>query len=137
MSNTIERLAETLKSHGLSLTRPRKRVFETLNGQEPLPLSAMVDACPDIDRASVYRTLDVFERLGIIRKIPIGWNYRYELTDSFSHHHHHAVCLRCGTLLALPDSPALESALQHLATKQDFKVVDHEIELRGYCSNCR
>ena len=67
MNEAIEALRETLKSNGSSLTAPREAVFLTLLDQEPQTLSDIAKRLTGkVDRASVYRTIDLFEKLGII-----------------------------------------------------------------------
>lgn len=36
-----------------------------------------------LDRASLYRIITVFERIGIVRRINIGWKYKIELSVGF------------------------------------------------------
>jgi Fe2+ or Zn2+ uptake regulation protein len=88
--NSLEIFEKTLREARLSLTKPRRAVFEALQHHKSLTMSELVAACPDIDRASVYRTAEVFERLGVVARIPTGWKYRLELGEAFHEHHHHA-----------------------------------------------
>lgn len=94
-------------------------------------------ACPTVDRASIYRTVALFEKLGIVQRLQIGWKYKLELTDSFIHHHHHLSCSQCGKIVALPENADLEAALLALATSRGFSAQDHQLEIRGLCGDCR
>ena len=133
----IERFAQTLKKSHRSMTKPRQRVFEELAKRGPLTTTALAAHChPDVDRATVYRTVDLFERLGIVNRIWQGFKSQVELSEIFTPHHHHAVCQNCGKSIEIV-SPELEAMLSHLAKQHDFLTVGHVIELTGYCRRCQ
>jgi Fe2+ or Zn2+ uptake regulation protein len=133
----LEQLAKALKQHGQSLTVPRRTVFKALQGQEPLTMHELVRLAGSVDRASVYRTVALFEQLGIIERLQTGWKYKLELSDDYHEHHHHATCLLCGTSLVVPEDTAIEHHLQHLARSLGFQLERHQLELQGYCEKCQ
>lgn len=132
----LEQLKNTLKDKGFSLTTARKTVFMALQGSEPLTMHELVLACPAIDRSSVYRTVMLFERIGVIQRLQLGWKHKIELSDSFQHHHHHLSCIICGRTTALAEDDALEQRLKHLATAYGFRMHGHQLEIQGLCHNC-
>lgn len=138
MTDPIIQLADSLKKAGQSLTNPRKVVFEALQNQEPQTMHRLIEAVGDqIDRASVYRTIALYERLGIVQRLQIGWKYKLELSDDFHHHHHHLTCLKCGRVIALVEDNELESKLIRLADNHKFDMQGHQLEIRGLCAECR
>lgn len=138
MSDTNDQLSKVLRAHGQSITRARQTVFAALQGQEPQSMRALVAACADqIDRASVYRTIALFERIGVVRRIHIGWKDKLELADAFHHHHHHLSCTSCGTIIPLSEDAALEERLRNLAEQHNFSIQDHQIEIQGLCQQCQ
>lgn len=131
-------LQHYLREHGYSMTRPRYVVFEVLENKEAMTMAELVENCQGrLDRATVYRTVTLFEELDIIVRVQIGWKYRLELSDRFSHHHHHLTCNTCGRVLSLTEDVELESRLHALAQLYHFKPSDHQIEIRGLCRNCQ
>lgn len=126
-----------LRANKLSLTKPRQTVFDALQHHKGLTMAELVAACPGVDRASVYRTSEVFENLHIIVRIPTGWKYRLELGEAFHEHHHHATCSSCGASIALPEDSALEKRLHQLAQRRNFTLITHQIELTGTCESCQ
>lgn len=101
-------------------------------------MQKVVQACfGKADRASVYRTIALFEQLGIVQRLQIGWKYKLELSDDFHQHHHHLTCLQCGAIRPLNEDPRLEKRLALLAEAQDFLMVNHQLEIQGVCKNCR
>jgi len=134
--NPKERLTKHLRDHGYSVTPPRLSVFDVLQHQEPFSMNDIVARCPDVDRASVYRTIDLFEQLGIVQRLQTGWKHKFELSDEFHAHHHHFTCLNCGRTFVLPEDPVVEKHLQRLADEAGFRLERHQLELSGTCPDC-
>ena len=93
-------------------------------------------AMPRMDRASVYRTVALFERIGIVQRINIGWKYKLELSDAFTEHHHHLTCLQCKRVIQI-NTHAIELFIKDLTRSHHFKPVDHQIEVQGICEACQ
>ncbi|MGH7195487.1 MAG: Fur family transcriptional regulator [Candidatus Saccharimonadales bacterium] len=138
MTEPVDKLRITLRENGYSLTAPRQIVFAALQNQEPQTIRQLVTACSSqIDRASVYRTFQLFEKLNIVQRLQIGWKYKIELSDEFSRHHHHLSCLVCGAVVPFKQDEILEKRLYKLSKIQGFKPQDHQLEIRGVCQNCQ
>lgn len=138
MIEPLEQFENTLKSHGHSVTATRRLVFRALQNQEPQSMRELLLACGEqVDRASVYRTIALFEQLGIVKRLQIGWKYKLELSDSFHHHHHHLTCLECGIVTPLPEDSELEGRLAKLARHNGFLMREHQLEIQGLCASCQ
>lgn len=134
MNNDMTKL---LSQHKLRVTEPRKALFETLkNATKPLSRVELAVANPGIDKVSVYRTIEIFMRLGIVESIHHGWKLRYELATPFRHHHHHLFCTQCGVIEEI-QSERLEQIICILADQQAFKVIGHIFEITGLCNKCQ
>jgi Fur family transcriptional regulator, ferric uptake regulator len=137
MTEPIEQLGTMLGTWAYSLTKTRRAVFAALQDKEPQTMQEVVAACRgQADRASVYRTIKLFEKLGIVQRLQIGWKYKLELSDRFHNHHHHLTCLKCGRLLPLPADEILEQRLRLLADRQNFRMQGHQLEIQGLCAAC-
>jgi Fur family transcriptional regulator, ferric uptake regulator len=136
MSSPKETFNLILKQQHQSVTKPRVAVFEALLGQEPMSMHELVERVGDVDRASVYRAIDLFEKLGIVQRLNTGWKYKIELTDAFTEHHHHLTCTNCGRTIALNEAH-LERFIEDIASKHDFVVTAHQIEIQGLCPVCQ
>jgi Fur family ferric uptake transcriptional regulator len=136
MSTAKDTFCALLKTAGYSLTQARLTVFGALEGQEPLSMHQLVERVDSIDRASVYRAIELFERLGIVQRLNTGWKYKIELTDKFSAHHHHVTCTHCGKTVALEESE-LETSIDVLARRHGFIPEAHQIEIQGICQSCQ
>lgn len=138
MSNSLGALQTTLKRHHKSVTSSRCLIFEALQGKEPQSINHLIQMCEaQVDRASIYRTISLFEKLGIVQRLPIGWKYKLELSDEFNDHHHHITCSQCGCIVSIPEDTELEARLETIVNQLGFKSQLHQIEVRGLCANCQ
>lgn len=125
-----------LKQNGHSITSARVAVFDALVGCESININALVKRVGQIDRASVYRAVDLFEQLGVVQRLHTGWKYKIELTDRFAEHHHHLTCTNCGKTISMNEQE-LELLISKLARDYDFTPTAHQIEIQGLCRDCR
>jgi Fur family transcriptional regulator, ferric uptake regulator len=132
----------TLERDGYRLSAPRSAVVETL-----ADLGCSVTAKEIADRlqqrgtdvgvASIYRTLDLLDRLRLARRVDAGEGVaRYEPIDPSGDHHHHLVCERCGEVTAFEDGE-LERAIESLCDRVEYAIAAHDVTLRGECPACR
>ncbi len=129
---------KTLKQAGYSVTEPRRLVFEILfTDNKPYSMNELGQKIKGkVDRASLYRTTRLFEELGIVRRVTIGWKHKFELSEHFSSHHHHMHCKVCGKTIDIKEPPQLENYIQAVAYKHGFKVTSHSFEIEGTCKDC-
>lgn len=136
MASPQEVFREILKNSGYSVTEARMAVFKALVGQEPMSMHSLVALAETADRASVYRAVDLFEKLGIVQRLNTGWKYKIELTDRFNDHHHHISCTVCGKTVAMNEQQ-LEQFIETLAREHGFTLESHQIEIQGVCKECQ
>lgn len=136
MVSKIHIFKSILKSRSFSVTKARQQVYETLSRNGAISISTLVKLTT-VDRSSIYRTVYLFEQLGIVHRVYAGWKYTIELSDLFDNHHHHASCTRCGKVMSLTDDHDLENAIEKLSKKYNFKVTKHQVELSGFCDTCQ
>jgi Fur family ferric uptake transcriptional regulator len=132
----IDKLQTSLMQGGYKVTTPRKRVYTVLaNSSEPLSNSAVIDRAKGVDRVSVYRTLELFESLGITHRTWNGFKSTVELSDRFSPHHHHFTCTTCGKIATFK-SKEIENALHVFEKDTGRTIAYHVVELNGLCEMC-
>jgi Fur family transcriptional regulator, ferric uptake regulator len=120
----------------LRLTNPRRAVFNTLyTSKHPMMIGEIIKICPNTDRVSIYRTLELFIKLSIAEVVPMGWKQRYELTSPFRPHHHHLYCTNCGALTDI-HSQKLELLVAAVAKEYEFTPIEHKFEISGICKKC-
>lgn len=132
-----ETLKAILKKNRSSLTIPRRAVFDLLWKQGPQSMQVLTQrGRGKVDRATIYRTIELFERLGIVNRLNIGWKYKVELSDIFAEHHHHFHCTNCSATFPLPGNPMLETMIDSAAGKAGYSPRGHQLEIYGLCPNC-
>jgi Fur family ferric uptake transcriptional regulator len=136
MTSVKDSFRSLLKEQGYSVTRARLVTFEALLGQEPLSMHQLIMRVAGVDRASIYRTVDLLERLGIVQRLNTGWKYKLELTDKLADHHHHLTCTQCGQTIAMSEQE-LEHFIESIACRHGFAPTAHQVEIQGLCAQCR
>lgn len=137
------------RGSGSRWTAPREAILNLLS-KTSKHLSAkeiyqsLLRIYPGIGLTTVYRTLDILEKMGYLNKIPLGTGEnKYELiTNSEEKHHHHLICTQCGKVIDYTDFVDEEIELikkteQRLKKKHDFKITDHNFEFYGICKQCQ
>ncbi|KMT21307.1 Fur family transcriptional regulator [Clostridium cylindrosporum] len=136
-------LKEQMKTQGYKLTPQRRAVLDVVVENEGKHLSTeevydivKID-CPEIGLATVYRTLQLLEKIGVICKLNFDDGCsRYELVHSNeTHQHHHLICNICGSVEEVEDV-LLESLENKVETKYDFKITNHDVKFYGICTKC-
>ncbi|MFO0971441.1 MAG: Fur family transcriptional regulator [Candidatus Saccharimonadales bacterium] len=130
-----EEIKSLLKQQGFSATKTRLAILRALLATQPATMQELITSLPQIDRATVYRTIDLFVDLNIAKKVSTGFKYRIELGESFQEHHHHLTCLRCSSVIDV-HTPEIEYAIEQTAANNGFRPLRHDLEITGYCSNC-
>jgi len=137
------RLQSQLAGRGIRLTAPRRAilsVIETatkhLDASQILRKARTVDA--SVNRSTVYRTLDLLKRQGLIDELDLmhlnGEGHYYE--RRFGPDHIHMACLRCGKIAEFV-SKTFESLKKQLQRDCRFHIVVARLEVGGYCPACR
>src|SRR4030088_1303482 len=86
-----------------------------------------------IGRATVYRALEVLERLGVLTRVHLGACHAFPVCDEG--HHHHLLCSSCQAVVPV-DASAIEQEIQNLASRLQFRVETHTLEFAGRCADC-
>ena len=137
----INRFKRALKQESLRLTSQRLAVLGDILGSEKhrecddIFLSLRNKGIP-VSRATIYRTLDILEKVGFVRKMDIGeGRFRYENRLAQSHHDH-LICQECGRIIEFVDR-GIERQQERLSREYDFRLIRHIHQLFGICRACR
>ncbi|MDR3125939.1 MAG: transcriptional repressor [Candidatus Nomurabacteria bacterium] len=136
-SNLIIKFETILRRNRQRLTAPKRQIFDyLLTTNQPVSAVSIAKNNPNINSSTIYRILNRFVTLKIIKIVPQGFKIRYELGDGFNQHHHHLTCENCGRAVAF-DSPELEHLIKKISLNLNMKPTKHHIELYGLCSACQ
>jgi Fur family transcriptional regulator, ferric uptake regulator len=143
-------IQQRLVEEGLRITEARKVILSILNKTlEHLSAEDIYFIVrginPSIGFATVYRTLDLLTRIGIIQKFDFGdGKARYELIEGMAKktHHHHLICTKCRKIIDYTDFIDEERELikkteESLTKKYRFEIKSHIIHFYGLCEDCK
>ena len=132
---------QRLRDAGYKLTTARLTILSILEEGGGHMTSAevleKVDAiAPEIGRASVFRALDLFTRLSIIRPTYINDSSTPTYVLMPGGHHHHIICTNCDRIIEF-DNCHLEGVERELERQFDVQITGHLLEFYGLCANCQ
>jgi Fur family ferric uptake transcriptional regulator/Fur family peroxide stress response transcriptional regulator len=140
MIETIDaRVAVALRAGGHRVTSQRLVLYRALSelarhssAEEIARVAAA--RLPGLSLPTVYATLELFEDLGLVRRVDAGGPAA--LFDPRTEPHAHFACRRCGAVLDL--DAALDAAPARAAAAAAGAEADHvDVVLRGRCAACR
>ncbi len=123
-----------LKACGLRSSKTKRALFTVLSeASEPISSTQIIKKIKDSHFVSIYRGLDALVRAGIVKQVPIGLKYKYELSDDFKPHHHHVTCEQCGMSVSI-DDPAVEALMEKVTRSVGMRPTKHHFEAYGVCN---
>lgn len=135
----IDEFIQKCKTNALSVTPQRLAIYKALINDKSHPnpetvYNTIKPEFPTISLATVYKTLETFEKHHIISVVtPLHETVRY---DAETDHHHHIVCVNCKKVIDIND-PELENIKIPEIVKMGNKVLDYQIQFNVLCSECR
>ncbi len=139
----IEEIKLYLKSKGYKLTAQRECILGIIieNKDKHLTVDEIYKYVYEKNRtigiATVYRTILLFEELGVISKLIFDDRIiRYELSSLDEEHtHHHLICVKCNKIMEVKED-LLEELEKQVEDKYEFKILDHNLKILGICNKC-
>lgn len=129
---------KVLREGSYKVTGPRVAVLQVLQSAK-IPLSAydIEERIPEnipINVVTIYRVLDIFEKLGIVHKIHTKEGYVRCDFENDKGCHYFAVCDKCGRADEFIDDQC--SIEQIIPKGLPFKSLKHLSEVAGTCDYC-
>ncbi|MGD2060073.1 MAG: Fur family transcriptional regulator [Acidimicrobiia bacterium] len=142
--STLNRQVEMrLLERDVRFTKGRQAVVEALaTAAGPLSATELAEALHGaIPLSSLYRSLSVLQEAGVVaHHLGAKGLTRYELAEWLTGHHHHLVCIDCGSVADVEIPPNQEdevrSLVRQIAAAAAFDPVDHALEIEGHCARC-
>ena len=136
-----ERVSEFIdrsKELCINVTPQRIAIYKELASTDQHPSTETIykkikDYYPNISLTTVYRTLETFEKLGLISVVNVLYNaarYDANLTP-----HHHIVCTECKKVEDVYDDSLNNLDISN-KTLGDYKVEGYSLLLSGVCTSC-
>jgi Fur family ferric uptake transcriptional regulator len=139
--NQADRFRSYLKENGLTFTSARNAILAGIVAKEGhFDADELLDSLKKkglkLSAATIYRTLPLFVRSGIITEtLRSHGRARYE--HVWGHEHHdHLECMACGSIIEFKDDE-LETLQNKVCRKHGFQPIEHRLGIRGICAACR
>jgi Fur family transcriptional regulator, ferric uptake regulator len=137
---TPAEMMTALQQAGYRMTTARRAVVAAVAGRKrPFSsaevLEEVLGGDRSVGRATVFRTLDVLQDLGMLGRVenPEG-GHGYVACQRG--HHHHAICSGCGIVVDLPGCH-LGAEVEEEARAAGFALTGHRLEYFGLCQACQ
>ena len=132
-------IVTALDRAGYRLTGPRRSVAALIADQKGhFTAAGLVRAARarrlGIGRATIFRTLEVLERLRAVERLDLP-SGEHAYVGCEPAHHHHVVCSACGRTDEIDDE-GLRAVVADVARRTGYRVDDHRLELFGLCPAC-
>jgi Fur family ferric uptake transcriptional regulator len=128
------------KDKKLRLSHPRLLIYQELSDTKT-PLSPqelyqiLLKKQKRIGLTSIYRSLDLFESMGMVFKIINGSSMKYKLCE-IEDHHHHIICKACGNVVEL-NFCDISDWSKKVTESTGYQVIDHQLNFYGFCKACK
>ncbi len=134
-------LGERLAARGVRLTSRRRALLKILEeADQHLDAAALLKVAQqqmEIDRATVYRSLELFKREGLIDELDLmhlrGEMHYYEVRTGMEHFHF--ACFGCGRVEEI-STPLFEQLKREVGKEKGFTIQTARLEIGGYCAEC-
>ncbi len=133
--NSIESAREYLIDKGINPSFQRLKIYEYLAKTYAHPTVDMIftelaKEIPTLSKTTIYNTLSLFQRSGIVSGLTIDANeIRY---DPDPRVHAHFKCFECGSIFDIPVEPSYAD----MVIAEEHEVKERHIYLKGTCKNC-
>lgn len=136
----VTALREQFAQHGFRLTYQRRLILEFLHARQAHVtadevLENVTRRCPELNKTTVYRTLDWLQEVGLIRKIDRGKG-RLEYEIATIPVHHHLICTACGAEQEV-DNHVMVCFREHVLEHYGFEPDPEHMAIFGTCGACR
>lgn len=127
------------KKLGIKVTPQRIAIYKELTNTTDHPSTEEIfkkirTYYPNISLTTIYRTLETFEKLGLISVVNILYNAaRY---DANLEPHHHLVCVVCKRVEDFYDNSLANLNIPKEALL-DYKLLGYTVQINGICTECR
>ena|SRR6202050_5644574 len=135
-------LMKELAARGVRITAQRRLLVGIIQeSRRHLDAATLLELAkkqdPDIDRATVYRTIALLKDRGLIDELDLmhieGEKHYYEAKTNRDHCH--MACFRCGAIMEYASS-SFEKLKKEMAEKSGFQIRVVRLEVGGLCKQC-
>lgn len=136
-------LLKQLASRRVRITAQRRLLIDIIqDSPRHLDAATLLDIArkkdPAIDRATVYRTIGLLKKRGLIDELDLmhieGEKHYYEAKTNRDHCH--MACFRCGAIMEYASS-SFDKLKEEMVKRSGFQIRVVRLEVGGFCKRCQ
>jgi Fur family ferric uptake transcriptional regulator len=129
----------TLKKNGIRLTPQRRLIMDIIHdsgtGITGTEIMTRVNSrMPGVNKSTVYRTLDLLEKLECVFKNQAGGEFVYHHPEEGEHYH--LVCRLCGASIDFAED-LLVPVEKAIEKQYGFQIDYRHVTIGGICPSCK
>ena len=131
-------ISQILRSEGFKVTPQRIAIYDALRSHHNHPTAEMIyhslrPQHPSMSLATVYKTMEIFEKIGLVRVLEVGDERAHYDWDTAAHSH--IRCIRCNKIEDLMgvDLKAISNIAEQAS---DYHITGQQITFEGICPEC-
>ena len=137
-----QRFLDFLAQRNMRLTGPRRAIIEAVfstekhfTAEQLLEWAQRRDK--SVSRATVYRTLPLLTKSGLVREMDFGEDHKFYDPNYAEHpRHSHIICQDCGKIVEF-ESEKIERLENHISRRLGFSVEAHRLQITATCEEFR
>lgn len=137
-----ESVYEYLAEHGLRRTVQREAIIEAVlatrehfHAEELLDMAKKIE--PSVSRATVYRTLPLLVKSGLLRELDLGKDVMFYDPNFVEHPtHNHLICIDCDKIIEFED-PNMELLENCITRRLGFEPANKHVRIEGRCDELK
>lgn len=123
-------IIKNLKTNKIKLTKPRLLIAKYLDKKDGIFCAQELNKkIKNIDKTSVYRTLEMLQKNNIINPVINLQGDQYYEKNNDRDHHHHIICTQCHKIECI-------DCTEPKIKKTKFTNLTHSLIFTGLCQTC-
>ncbi|WP_127161217.1 Fur family transcriptional regulator [Veillonella sp. VA137] len=131
-------IAQKLREEGYKVTPQRIAIYNVLYAENNHPTAEMIyqslrEDHPSMSLATVYKTMEIFERIGLVRVLDLGDDcsrYDWDIRN-----HPHVRCTMCNRINDLHDVQ-VNCLREEVARHSEYEITGLHVSFEGICPEC-
>jgi Fur family ferric uptake transcriptional regulator len=132
---------KTLQLHDLKYSKQREQIMESLSTiHQPVSVEELYDMLKSsgksMNLSTVYRTVETLSGAGLVEKVYSSITNNNLIQLAQNHHQHYLMCINCHKMIPIDYCP-MKELLDYIDENYEFEVTAHQLEISGYCKECK
>ncbi|MBU2542089.1 transcriptional repressor [Patescibacteria group bacterium] len=123
-------LTTALNNSGTQKTVSRQKICREIYLQKGIFSANQIRQRTKLNKASIYRHLELLEKLDLIRPAITVRGQRFYEKNNDENHHHHIICTEC------LKTSCVDCTEPRIKSKEKYQNINHLLIFTGICNTC-